>query len=59
MLTALRLAETACFILAAWLGVRLLARLVKGAPPRLSDRNLQACLGLVLAGLLLGWLRGQ
>ena len=57
MLIALRLAETACFILAAWLGLRLLARFRRGVAVGLADRHGIAALLLVLAGLLLGWLR--
>ncbi len=55
MAVPLQLAETACFILAAWLAVRVLARLVKGAPARLPD--IRAALVLAVAGLLLGWAR--
>ncbi|SFK16764.1 hypothetical protein [Falsiroseomonas stagni] len=55
MAAPLQLAETACFILAAWLAVRALARAVKGQPFRRRDAG--AALVLVLAGLLLGWAR--
>lgn len=55
MAVPLQLAETACFILAAWLAVRAVARLVKGLPFR--GRDAGAALVLALAGLLLGWAR--
>ncbi|WP_203071371.1 hypothetical protein [Falsiroseomonas ponticola] len=57
MAVPLQLAETACFILAAWLAVRVLARLLKGRAVPLRDRNLRAALVLAFAGLLLGWVR--